>query len=125
MTLPSTQDLDILESEIYLPMLLIIFERDNHAIEVSQVKFKRPYLLLIKAAMNMVKLELIATHKYMENNNLQVIRGRRDELFTEFIFLVQGKEDTRKYSNIRLRNHVEELLVNYYSKVVLLSGAQQ
>lgn len=121
MSLPSNKDLDMLEAEIYLPMLLTIFERDYHAIEASKVKLKRPYLLLIKAAMNQVHLELIATHKYMENKKLRVVRGKGDELFTEFTFFIQNKADTRKYSNIRLRNHVEELLVQYYSNVTSMS----
>lgn len=45
------------------------------------------------------------------------MRGNRDELFSEYIFIYNNNEEHRRYSNIRLRNRVEELLSIYLTQV--------
>lgn len=105
-----------LEAAIYLPMLLIVLEKDHAQIETGQFKLKRPYIYLIDEARRYAEDDLKKTKAYLKTNHLRVVQGTRDELFTEYHFHYQQIMDVRRYSNIRLRNHVEDLLKYYLNK---------
>lgn len=101
------------EAAIYLPMLLIVLEKDYEQIEVGQFKLKRPYFSLIETVRKNVEEDLKQTKTYMKKHRLKLVRGTRDDLFTEYHFHFEQTVETRRYSNIRLRNRVEELLKQY------------
>ena len=102
-----------LEAAIYLPMLLIVLEKDQVQIETGQFKLKRPYIYLIDEARKYAEIELRKTKAYLKGHQLRVVQGKRDEMFTEYQFHYKQVMDVRRYSNIRLRNHVEDLLKSY------------
>lgn len=101
------------ESAIYLPMLLIVLEKDYEQIETGQFKLKRPYIQLIETVRKNVENDLKQTKTYMKKHRLKLVRGLRDDLFTEYHFHYEQTVEIRRYSNIRLRNQVEELLKQY------------
>ena len=105
-----------LEAAIYLPMLLIVLENDQEQIETGQFKLKRPYIYLIDEARKYAECELRSTKVYLKSQQLRVVQGKRDEMFTEYQFHYKKVMDVRRYSNIRLRNHVEDLLKMYLSR---------
>lgn len=105
-----------LESAIYLPMLLIVLEKDYALIEAGPFKLKRPYFHLIDEAKKLVTNDLKHTKSYLKKNDLKVVQGERDEMFTEYLFYYKKIMEVRRYSNIRLRNRVEDLLQCYLSK---------
>ncbi|HWL13121.1 MAG TPA: hypothetical protein VNQ57_09010 [Ureibacillus sp.] len=105
-----------LEAAIYLPMLLIVLEKDHAQIETGQFKLKRPYIYLIDEARKYAENDLRQTKAYLKNHQLRVVQGNRDEMFTEYQFHYKQVMDVRRYSNIRLRNHVEDLLKIYLNK---------
>lgn len=104
------------ENMIYLPMLLTILTRDKEAIESSTVKFIRPYISMIDNSLNHVQKDLRHSHEYLRQNKMRFLKGKADDMFTEYIFFHQGYEDTRRYLNHRLRNHSEVLLGGYLSR---------
>lgn len=105
-----------LEAAIYLPMLLIVLEKDHAQIENGQFKLKRPYIYLIDEARRYAEDDLKKTKDYLKNHQLRVVQGNRDELFTEYQFHYSKMMEVRRYSNIRLRNQVEDLLKYYLNK---------
>lgn len=105
-----------LEAAIYLPMLLIVLEKDHAQIENGQFKLKRPYIYLIDEARRYAEDDLKKTKNYLKNHQLRVVQGNRDELFTEYQFHYMRIMEVRRYSNIRLRNQVEDLLKLYLNK---------
>ena len=102
-----------LENMIYLPMLLTILERDRVLIEQGNFKLKKPYLGLIDDVAKRVHLELRNTATYLRMNQMSVAKEKTDDIFTEYIFMHDRKEDHRRYLNVRLRNRTEELLIQY------------
>lgn len=108
-----TEALPYFENAIYLPMLIIIFEKDCLIIEGSPIKFKSPYLKLVKEAIKIVQKELKETNIYLKKNSMQIIKKENDGTFTEYTFLSGGYEDHRRYLNVRLRNRSEELMSVY------------
>lgn len=105
-----------LEAAIYLPMLLIVLEKDQVQIETGQFKLKRPYIYLIDEARKYAEVDLRNAKAYLKSHQLRVVQGKRDEMFTEYQFHFKHSMDIRRYSNIRLRNHVEDLLKFYLNK---------
>ncbi|WP_019156820.1 hypothetical protein [Robertmurraya massiliosenegalensis] len=109
-------DRDIIEKAIYLPMLLIVLERDRQIFEQVPVKLKPPYLSLIEKTMNAIQKDLFRVKKQMRQNNLKVFETRRDDAFTEYKFISKGYEETHTYYNLNMRNRVQKLLDQYLSQ---------
>ncbi len=114
----TVESLPYFENTIYLPMVIIVLERDRTIFESGAFKLKRPYVKIVDKAIKIARTELKTTSIYLRRHNMQVIRGRRDETFTEYIFLYNGYEEHRRYLNLRLRNRTEELLITYLSMAI-------
>ncbi|SOC35008.1 hypothetical protein [Ureibacillus acetophenoni] len=104
-----------LEAAIYLPMLLIVLDQDYAQLEVGQFKLKQPYINLIDKVRKNALEDFKKTKAYLSRHQLKVIRGDSDELFTEYYFHYEQAMEVRRYSNIRLRNRVENLLDYYFN----------
>lgn len=109
-------DRDIIEKAIYLPMVLIILNRDLVVVKNSPFKLKKPYLELIEETIREIQRELAEVKQYMKKNKLQVIETKRDEAFTMYMFIYKGYEENHNYFNPRIRNKVQELMETYISK---------
>jgi hypothetical protein len=116
MTRISEDERDIMEKAIYLPMVLIILNRDLAVVTNSPFKLKKPYLNLIEETMKEIQQELAEVKQYMKKNKLQVIETKRDDAFTMYMFIYKGYEENHNYFNPRIRNKVQELLEIYLSK---------
>jgi hypothetical protein len=115
MPLIPAEALPYFENMIYLPMLLIILERDRDSFDKGPFKLKGPYVKLVDAATKVARAELKETTIYLRRHNMKVIRHKTDATFTEYVFLHGGYEDRRRYLNVRLRNRTEELLGIYFA----------
>lgn len=113
MPLISPEEAAHFENMIYLPMVLIILERDRALFEKGSFKLKKPYIELVDGAIKQVQKELTETKIHMRKHHMKMLRGTGDDTFTEYIFYHGGYEDHRRYLNLRLRNRVEELLRIY------------
>jgi hypothetical protein len=109
-------DRNIMEKAIYLPMVLIILNRDLSVVEKSPFKLKKPYADLIEETMKIIQRELAEVKQYMKINNLKVLETNRDDAFTMYMFLYKGYEEHHNYFNPRIRNKVQELMGLYLSK---------
>lgn len=67
MTSIPTHDRDIIEQEIYLPMLIKLLEQDRIIIEKAPFKFNRPYLEVVENAIKSVKKDLKVTRDRLRN----------------------------------------------------------
>jgi hypothetical protein len=114
MTRIPEEDRNIMEKAIYLPMVLIILNRDLTIVETSPFKLKKPYLELIEETLKVIQKELVEVKQYMKKNNLQVIESKRDDAFTTYKFLYKGYEESHNYFNPRIRNKVQELMEFYF-----------
>lgn len=100
---------------IYYPMLLAILARDREAIEVGEFKFKKPYLTMIEQAESQVREDFKRTYTYFRQHKMKLKKLGNDGTFTEYEFIYQGYSEKRRYLNVRLRNHTEELLGRYFA----------
>lgn len=106
------------EAVIYLPMLLVVLEKDYLLLEQGEFKLKGPYLHLVQKTINQVAQDLKKAKAYLREHDLSVIRVGRDDLFTEYHFHYVRTTVVRRYSNIRLRNQSEKLLERYLYQTI-------
>lgn len=104
------------ENEIYLPMVLTILAKDRQIIEKGNFKLSAPYLKLIDRAIEAVQKEMKETSDYLRSNKMKLVRGTMDDTFTSYTFLFSGREESRRYLNVRLKNRTEELIELYLMK---------
>jgi hypothetical protein len=116
MTRIPEEDRNIMEKAIYLPMVLIVLNRDLFVIESSPFKLKRPYSELIEETMKDIQKELAKVKQYMKMNKLKVTEIKRDDAFTMYMFIYKGYEENHTYFNPRIRNKVQELMISYFLK---------
>ncbi|NRD78380.1 hypothetical protein HPT25_13490 [Bacillus sp. BRMEA1] len=116
MTRIPDDDRDIMERAIYLPMVLIILNRDRLVVENSPFKLKKPYLELIEETIKEIQRELAEVKQYMKKNKLQVLETERDDAFTMYLFIYKGYEENHNYFIPRIRNKVQELMEAYLLK---------
>lgn len=114
MTRIPEHDRDILEQAIYLPMLLTNLNRDLHIVEHSPFKLKKPYTKFIEKAMGNVHSDLARVKRYMKQHRMKAERIKSDDAFTMYLFLYKGYEEYHNYFNPRLKNRIEELMVEYF-----------
>lgn len=116
MTRIPESDRDIMEKAIYLPMVLIILNRDIAVVKNSAFKLKQPYVDLIEETMKEIQRELAEAKQYMKKNKLAVFETKRDDAFTMYMFNYKGYEESHNYFNPRIRNKVQELMEAYLLK---------
>ena len=104
------------EMMIYLPMVIIVLEKNRLSFEQGDFKLSRPYINLTESAIKLVQEDLKKAKLYMRENNLKLLKGEVDQTTTTYTFFHGGYESNRKYLNVRLRNRTEELLEMYLMK---------
>ncbi|WP_404431976.1 hypothetical protein [Sutcliffiella horikoshii] len=117
MTRLSKEQINLFEQAIYLPLLLIVLERDTSIIKESGIKLKEPYLTLIDQVMRKIQLQLKQIKTDMKKQQMKLHKLKQDESFTMYAFLFNGYEEHHNYFNPRIRNKVNELLMHYILKM--------
>ncbi|MCP3738832.1 hypothetical protein [Rossellomorea sp. BNER] len=113
MTRIPERDRDMIETTMYLPMVLKILERDMEIFDKGDFKLRRPYLELIEEAMKAVQKDLKLAKVHLRKENISIAEVERDNEFTKYSFYYKGYEEFHSYFNPRLRNKCEELLKKY------------
>ena len=113
MAIIPAKSLPYFESIIYLPMIIIILERDRVVFESGDFKLSRAYINIIEKSIKVVQKDLKETKLYLRKNNMKIIKGNRDDACTEYTFFYGGYEKHGRYLNVRLRDRSEELLEMY------------
>lgn len=109
--------LQYFEDMIYLPMLITVLSQDRE--RLSGVRLTKPYFTMIDKSIKAIQADSQKCHEYLRKNKMKLLKGKSDEMFTEYIFLHNGYEDRRRYLNVRLKNRTVELLEYYFGKVML------
>ena len=97
-------------------MVISVLEKDRGEIEIGAFKLKKPYVDIIEAALKTARIDMKETSVYLKRNKMKVIKRLNDGTFTEYLFMHDGYEESRRYLNIRLRNRTEELISIYFTR---------
>jgi len=116
MTRIPEDDRNIIEQATYLPMVIIVLEKDWLVIESAPFKLKQPYLQLVEETLKAVQRDLKEAKDKMRKGQMKVEQIGHDKDFTMYKFYYKGFEENHNYFNPRIRNKVNELLEYYLYK---------
>lgn len=69
-------------------------------------------------------LEPATSTIYMKKQQYKILKGKKDELFTEYVFYYNGYEDHRKYLHYQIRNRTEELIGVYFAEAQVIESPE-
>lgn len=96
---------------LFLSMALTVIQKDLTVIEQDGVlKIKEPYLDLLRNMEKRALLERQQLRNYMNKEKLQVIALDKNDTFTGYLFICQGREEKRSYFNPAIRKKVEQII---------------
>ena len=116
MTRLTNEQIALFEQAIYLPLVIIILERDMVAIKESKIKLTDPYVQLIDVVLKKIQLQLKEVKSAMQKHNMKLHKLNQDESFTLYAFLFNGYEEHHNYFNPRIRNKVNDMLIQAFTK---------
>lgn len=95
---------------LFLSMAIVVIKQDIQHIENGKFKIKEPYLNLLRTMESEAVTERKNLRKTMEDHRIQVVRLNKNDSFSSFLFLCQGKEEKRNYFNPAIRKKVEGII---------------
>lgn len=111
-------ELQIATRFLFLSMAIVVLNQDINHIRNGNFKINEPYLELIERMTILARKERRKIHKIMQDKKMQVIHLNKNDSFSSFLFLCQGREEKRNYFNPAIRKKVEEVIRNLMEKAL-------
>lgn len=106
----SDEELQIASRFLFLSMAIIVIQKDIQLVRKGAFKIKEPYLELLAKMSSDATNERRRLRKEMQVKKVQVVPLNKNDLFSSYLFLAQGKEEKRNYFNPAIRKKVENIL---------------
>lgn len=103
---------------LFLSMAITVMKQDMAYIREGKFKIKEPYLELLEKMIFLAKKERKNLRKTMHDENIQVILLNRNDSFSSYLFICQGKEEKRNFFNPAIRKKVEIIVKEMMEKVL-------
>lgn len=105
------EELQLASRFLFLSMAIIVIEQDIQLVKEGVFKIKRPYLALLESMMTRATNERKKLRKKMKEKRIQIVTHHKNESFTSYLFICQGKEEERNYFNPVIQKKVEEIIL--------------
>lgn len=112
------EELQIATRFLFLSMAIVVLNQDINHMKQGEFKINEPYIDLIEKMISLARNERRFLRKTMEDKKIQVVRLNKNESFSSFLFLCQGKEEKRNYFNPTIRKKVEEVIRSLMEKAL-------
>ncbi|SET13795.1 hypothetical protein SAMN05216389_1063 [Oceanobacillus limi] len=94
---------------LFLSMTLVVIKQDIDRFRQGEFKIKEPYVNLLEKMASEASNERKQLRKKMNKKKLQVTLLTKNDSFSSYLFLCQGKEEKRNYFNPAIRKKVEAI----------------
>jgi hypothetical protein len=98
---------------LFLSMAIVVIRQDIQHVENGRFKIKEPYLEVLRKMESFALEERRSLRIDMKKRNLEVITLNKNDSFSSFLFLCQGREEKRNYFNPFIRKKVEKIITEY------------
>lgn len=95
---------------LFLSMAMIVIKQDIQHIQDGAFKIKEPYIALLEKMFSEAADERRQLRSKMENKQMKVVNLNKDDSFSSFLFICQGREEKRNYFNPAIRKKVETIV---------------
>lgn len=114
----SEEELTLASRFLFLSMAIIVIEQDIRHIKNGLFKIKEPYLELLGRMASEATNERRKLRTEMNAKKIQVILLNKNDSFSSYLFLCQGREEKRNYFNPAIRKKVEAIIQELMRKAL-------
>jgi len=104
------ENTEIASRYLFLSMAIVVIKQDMKFHDVGPFKIKEIYLNLLSEMEKAAIKERQQIIRLMKINQLSVLPVAKDDSFSSFLFICQGKEEKKNYYNPALRKKVKKIL---------------
>lgn len=98
---------------LFLSMAIVVIRQDIQHVENGPFKIKMPYLTLLKKMEALALDERRKLRVEMKKQTIEVISLNKNDSFSSFLFLCQGREEKRNFFNPSIRKKVEAIIQEF------------
>lgn len=98
---------------LFLSMAIVVIRQDIQHVENGPFKIKTPYLTLLKKMEALALDERRKLRVEMKKQTIEVISLNKNDSFSSFLFLCQGREEKRNFFNPSIRKKVEAIIQEF------------
>lgn len=104
------EELRVASRFLFLSMAITVIKQDIEHVQVGPFKIKEPYVEVLENMASEATNERRELQKIMKNKNIKISAGHRNDSFSSFLFICQGREEKRNYFNPAIRKKVEVII---------------
>ncbi|MFU0788633.1 hypothetical protein [Virgibacillus proomii] len=113
------EELTIASRFLFLSMTIIVIQQDIHYFQKSELKLKDAYIGVLKNMEEKALQERRHLRKVMLQKQIKVMKLDRNDSFSSYLFLCQGREEKRNYFNPAIRKKVKAIFLELMQKSLL------
>lgn len=113
-----SEELQIATRFLFLSMAIVVIQQDVKHIQKGAFKIKEPYIHMLEMMISEATKERKQLRQKMEKKQLKVVTLHKNDSFSSFLFLCQGREEKRNYFNPAIRKKVEVIVQELMQKVL-------
>ncbi|WP_099157247.1 hypothetical protein [Virgibacillus ndiopensis] len=114
----SDEELKLGSRFLFLSMAMVVIQQDIQHIQKGSFKIKEPYMELLEKMAFEATNERKKLRQDMQKRNLKVVTLHKNDSFSSFLFLCQGREEKRNYFNPAIRKKVEAIVQELMHKAL-------
>ena len=104
------EELEVTSRFLFLSMAMVVIRQDIEHIQNGSFKIKEPYLNLIETMVSEASVERKKIKMIMNQKSMQVVMLNKNDSFSSFLFLCQGREEKRNYFNPVIQKKVTAIV---------------
>lgn len=104
------EELEVTSRFLFLSMAMVVIRQDIEHIQNGSFKIKEPYLKLIETMISEASVERRKIKMIMSQKSMQVVMLNKNDSFSSFLFLCQGREEKRNYFNPVIQKKVTAIV---------------
>lgn len=109
-------ELQLASRFLFLSMAMVVIQQDLQHIQTGAFKIKEPYKDLLEKMYSEASSERKQLRKKMADQKMQVLTLNKNDSFSSFLFLCNGREEKRNYFNPAIRKKVEIIMQELIQK---------
>ena len=112
------EELQLASRFLFLSMAIVVIQQDVQHVQTGAFKIKEPYIDLLEKMITDATNERRQLRQTMKKMRLQVVTLNKNDSFSSFLFLCQGREEKRNYFNPAIRKKVEVIVQELMHKAL-------
>lgn len=112
------EELKLASRFLFLSMAMVVIQQDIQYIQKGAFKIKEPYIELLEKMATEAANERKSLRQEMKKGNIQVVALHKNDTFSSYLFLSQGREEKRNYFNPAIRKKVEAIVQELMQKAL-------